>query len=72
MVKDLVFFCDSSSTHVLPIIFCDIQVIGGYRWRRFILDERRGFTDYSTVVLSGGWRPGFRASGRAKGLAAVE
>ncbi|MFS7915469.1 hypothetical protein Hanom_Chr02g00165691 [Helianthus anomalus] len=30
------------------------------------------FTDYSTAVPSGGWRSGFRASGRAKGLAAVE
>ncbi|MFS7963029.1 hypothetical protein Hanom_Chr08g00733371 [Helianthus anomalus] len=36
------------------------------------LDGRRDFTDYSTVVPSGRWRSGFRASGRAKGLATVE
>uniref|UniRef100_A0A251VRG7 Uncharacterized protein n=1 Tax=Helianthus annuus TaxID=4232 RepID=A0A251VRG7_HELAN len=48
------------------------QVKGKYGWRRFVLDGRRGFTDYSTVVPSSGWRSGFRASGRAKGLAAVE
>ncbi|MFS7910437.1 hypothetical protein Hanom_Chr02g00106351 [Helianthus anomalus] len=38
----------------------------------FVLDGRRGFTDYSIVVSLDGWRSGFRASGRAKGLAAVE
>ncbi|KAJ0601498.1 hypothetical protein HanRHA438_Chr00c01g0842611 [Helianthus annuus] len=43
-----------------------------YGWRRFVLDGRRGFTDYSSVVPSGGWRSGFRASERAKGLAVVE
>ncbi|MFS7932247.1 hypothetical protein Hanom_Chr04g00365601 [Helianthus anomalus] len=43
-----------------------------YGWRRFILDGRRGFTDYSTDVSSGGWRSGFRASRRANGLATVE
>ncbi|MFS8005388.1 hypothetical protein Hanom_Chr13g01236821 [Helianthus anomalus] len=64
--------CDPGSTRTLPIIFCGIQVKGEYGWRRFVLDERRGFTDYSTVVPSGGWRSGFRASERAKGLATVE
>ncbi|MFS7969043.1 hypothetical protein Hanom_Chr09g00804531 [Helianthus anomalus] len=43
-----------------------------YGWRRFVLDGMRGFIDYSTVVPSGGWRSGFRASRRAKGLAAIE
>ncbi|KAF5822984.1 hypothetical protein HanXRQr2_Chr01g0033321 [Helianthus annuus] len=61
-----------SSTLTLSIIFYGIQVKGKYGWRRFVLDGRRGFTDYSTVVPSSGWRSGFRASGRAKGLAAVE
>ncbi|MFS7949323.1 hypothetical protein Hanom_Chr06g00570191 [Helianthus anomalus] len=45
---------------------------GGYGWRRFVLYGRRGFTDYSIVVTSGGWRSGFRASGRGKGLTMVE
>ncbi|MFS8003361.1 hypothetical protein Hanom_Chr13g01213101 [Helianthus anomalus] len=45
---------------------------GEYGWRWFVLDWRRGFTDYSTVVHSGGWMLRFRASGRDKGLAAVE
>ncbi|MFS8031855.1 hypothetical protein Hanom_Chr17g01550831 [Helianthus anomalus] len=63
---------DSGSTITLPIIFCGIGVKGEYGWRRFVLDRRRSFTDYSTVVHSGGWRSGFRASGRTKGLAAVE
>ncbi|MFS7925594.1 hypothetical protein Hanom_Chr04g00286891 [Helianthus anomalus] len=45
---------------------------GEYGWRRSILDGRRGFTDYSTVVPSGGWMSGFRPSGRTKGLTAVE
>ncbi|MFS7984058.1 hypothetical protein Hanom_Chr11g00982041 [Helianthus anomalus] len=48
------FPCDPGSTPTLPIIFCGIQVKGEYGWRRFILDGRRGFTDYSTVVPSGG------------------
>ncbi|MFS7971625.1 hypothetical protein Hanom_Chr09g00835041 [Helianthus anomalus] len=43
-----------------------------YGWRRFVLDWRRGFTDYSNVVSSGGWRSGFPAFGRAKGLAAIK
>ncbi|MFS7962910.1 hypothetical protein Hanom_Chr08g00732021 [Helianthus anomalus] len=38
-----------------------------YGWRRFVLDERRGFNEYSTVMPSGGWRSGFRAFGRVKG-----
>ncbi|MFS7932770.1 hypothetical protein Hanom_Chr04g00371841 [Helianthus anomalus] len=37
------------------IIFCAIQVKSEYGWRRFNLDERRDFTDYSIVVPSGGW-----------------
>ncbi|MFS7977231.1 hypothetical protein Hanom_Chr10g00901631 [Helianthus anomalus] len=72
--------CDPGPTHTLPIIFFGIQVKGEYGWRRFVLDGwrrfvldgRRGFTDYSIVVSLDGWRSGFRASGRAKGLAAVE
>ncbi|MFS7979623.1 hypothetical protein Hanom_Chr10g00929881 [Helianthus anomalus] len=64
--------CDPGSTSTLLIIFCDIRVKGRYVWRRFVLDRRRGFTDYSTVVPSDGWRSGFRASVRAKGLTAVE
>ncbi|MFS7933406.1 hypothetical protein Hanom_Chr04g00379421 [Helianthus anomalus] len=64
--------CDSGSTTTLLIIFCDIRVKGEYRWHRFVLDGRRSFTDYSTVVPSSGWKSGFRASGRAKGLATVE
>ncbi|MFS8003820.1 hypothetical protein Hanom_Chr13g01218361 [Helianthus anomalus] len=64
--------CNPGSTPTLPIIFCSIQVKGEYGWRWFVLDGRRGFTDYSIVVPSGGWRSGFRASGRAKGLATVE
>ncbi|MFS7918335.1 hypothetical protein Hanom_Chr03g00199771 [Helianthus anomalus] len=63
---------DLDSIPTLSIIFCGIQVKGEYGWRRFVLDGRRGFTDYSNVVPSGGWRSGFCASGRAKGLAAVE
>ncbi|MFS7901739.1 hypothetical protein Hanom_Chr01g00003261 [Helianthus anomalus] len=63
---------DSSSTLIHPIIFCGIQVKSEYGWRRFVLDGRRRFTDYSTVVSSGGWRSGFRVSEKAKGLAAVE
>ncbi|KAF5822430.1 hypothetical protein HanXRQr2_Chr01g0026401 [Helianthus annuus] len=62
----------SGSTPTLPIIFCGIQVKGEYGWRRFVLDGRRGFTDYSTVMPSGGWMSGFRAYGRAKRLATVE
>ncbi|MFS7946207.1 hypothetical protein Hanom_Chr06g00533291 [Helianthus anomalus] len=64
--------CDPGSTLTLPIIFCGIQVMGEYGWCRFVLDGSRGFTDYSTVVPSGGWRLGLRASVRAKGLAVVE
>ncbi|KAJ0637566.1 hypothetical protein HanOQP8_Chr17g0675381 [Helianthus annuus] len=64
--------CDPGPTPTLPIIFFGIQVKGEYGWRRFVLDGRRGFTDYSIVVSLDGWRSGFRASGRAKGLAAVE
>ncbi|MFS7961484.1 hypothetical protein Hanom_Chr08g00715601 [Helianthus anomalus] len=41
-----------------PNIFCE------YGWRRFVFDGRRGFTDYPTVVPSGGWRSCFRVSGR--------
>ncbi|MFS7954955.1 hypothetical protein Hanom_Chr07g00636761 [Helianthus anomalus] len=63
---------DPSSTPTLPIIFCGIQVKGEYGWCRFVFDGRRGFIDYSTVVSSGRWTSGFRASGRAKGLVAVE
>ncbi|MFS7901203.1 hypothetical protein Hanom_Chr00s178887g01831341 [Helianthus anomalus] len=63
---------DTGSTLSLLIIFCCIQVNGEYGWRRFVLDGRRGFTDYSTVVFSGGWRSGFHRSRRAKGLAAIE
>ncbi|MFS7923681.1 hypothetical protein Hanom_Chr03g00263631 [Helianthus anomalus] len=64
--------CDPGPTQTLPIIFFGIQVKGEYGWRPFVLDGRRGFTDYSIVVSLDGWRSGFRASGRAKGLAAVE
>ncbi|MFS7950018.1 hypothetical protein Hanom_Chr06g00578451 [Helianthus anomalus] len=53
-------------------MFLVTQVKGEYGWRRIALDGRRVFTDYSTVVPSGGCRLGFRASGRVKGLAAVE
>ncbi|KAJ0481531.1 hypothetical protein HanIR_Chr13g0643541 [Helianthus annuus] len=35
------------------------------------MNGKRGFTDYSTVMHSGEWRSGFRASRRAKGLAAI-
>ncbi|KAJ0579019.1 hypothetical protein HanIR_Chr05g0254311 [Helianthus annuus] len=64
--------CDSVSILTLLIILCGIRVKSEYGWRRFDLDGRRGLTDYSTVVLSGGWRSGFRASGRDKGLTAIE
>ncbi|MFS8026561.1 hypothetical protein Hanom_Chr16g01488151 [Helianthus anomalus] len=64
--------CDPGSTPTLPIIFYRIQVKGEYGWRQFVLDGRRGFTDYSIVMPPGGWMSGFRASGRAKGLAAVK
>ncbi|MFS7910938.1 hypothetical protein Hanom_Chr02g00112081 [Helianthus anomalus] len=40
--------------------------------RLSVLNGRRGFTDYSIVVPSSGWRLGFRTSGRAKGLTAAE
>ncbi|MFS7987011.1 hypothetical protein Hanom_Chr11g01016981 [Helianthus anomalus] len=67
--------CDPALTPTLLIIFCGIQVKGKYGWRRFVLDGRlgftdgwrrfvfngrRGFNDYSTVVLSDGWRSGLR------------
>ncbi|MFS7991325.1 hypothetical protein Hanom_Chr12g01069441 [Helianthus anomalus] len=64
--------CDSDSTLTLSIIFYSIQVKGEYEWRRFVLDGRQGFTDYFIVMPSDGWRSGFRASMRVKGLAAVE
>ncbi|MFS8006486.1 hypothetical protein Hanom_Chr14g01249711 [Helianthus anomalus] len=64
--------CDPCLTPTLLIILCGIQVKGEYGWRRFVLDGRQGFTDYSTVVPLGRWRLGFCTSGRAKGLAAVE
>ncbi|MFS8023307.1 hypothetical protein Hanom_Chr16g01449931 [Helianthus anomalus] len=64
--------CDSGSTLTLPIIFCGIKVKSECGWRRFVLDGMRGFTDYSIAVPLGRWRLGFRASERAKGLAAVE
>ncbi|MFS7993106.1 hypothetical protein Hanom_Chr12g01090171 [Helianthus anomalus] len=50
--EKLVISCDQGSTHILLIIFYGIQVKGEYRWRRFILDRRQDFTDYSTVVPS--------------------
>ncbi|MFS7973076.1 hypothetical protein Hanom_Chr09g00852341 [Helianthus anomalus] len=58
--------CDSGPIPTLLIIFCGIQVKSEYGWRRFDLDERRGFTDYSTVMPSGGWRSGFRACGESQ------
>ncbi|MFS7889151.1 hypothetical protein Hanom_Chr00s000003g01603531 [Helianthus anomalus] len=51
----------------LLIILCDIQVKSEYGWRRFDLDDRQGFTDYSTAVPSDGWMFGFRASGESQG-----
>ncbi|MFS8008314.1 hypothetical protein Hanom_Chr14g01271251 [Helianthus anomalus] len=53
-------------------MLCGIQVMGEYGWCWFILDRMRGFTDFTSAVPSGGWMLGFHASGRAKGLAAVE
>ncbi|MFS7968855.1 hypothetical protein Hanom_Chr09g00802401 [Helianthus anomalus] len=70
--KRLVVPCDPGSTPTLYIIFYGIQVMCEYGWRRFVLDGRRCFTDYSTVVPSGGWRSTFCATGGVKGLAAVE
>ncbi|MFS7935246.1 hypothetical protein Hanom_Chr05g00401221 [Helianthus anomalus] len=61
--------CDSGSTFTLPVIYCSIQLKGKYRWCRFILDRRRGLTDYSTLMPSQ-WMSGFRTSGRGKRLAA--
>ncbi|KAJ0636225.1 hypothetical protein HanOQP8_Chr17g0659531 [Helianthus annuus] len=46
--------------------------VGRIRMALFRLGWETRFTDYSTVVPSDGWRSGFRASGRAKGLALVE
>ncbi|MFS7940623.1 hypothetical protein Hanom_Chr05g00466621 [Helianthus anomalus] len=71
-IEKLDVLCDSGSTPLHLVIFYGIQVKHEYGWRQFVLDRMRGFTDYSTVVPSGGWRSGFRVSGRAKGLAAVE
>ncbi|MFS7964486.1 hypothetical protein Hanom_Chr08g00750931 [Helianthus anomalus] len=65
------FSCNLRSILTFSIIFCGIQVKGEYVWRRFVLDGRRGFPDYSTVVPSDGWRPGFHASVGDKGLTAV-
>ncbi|MFS7998519.1 hypothetical protein Hanom_Chr12g01154821 [Helianthus anomalus] len=70
--EKFIVLCDPGSTLNLSIIFCVIQVKAEYAWRRFVLDGRRVFTDYSTVVPLGGWRSGFRASREAKGLAAVK
>ncbi|MFS8003169.1 hypothetical protein Hanom_Chr13g01210731 [Helianthus anomalus] len=64
--------CDLGSTPTLPIILCGIQVKSEYGWRRFVLDRRRSFIDYSIVVPSCGCMSGFRASGRVKRLVAVE
>ncbi|MFS7902405.1 hypothetical protein Hanom_Chr01g00010911 [Helianthus anomalus] len=61
---------DPDSTLTLHIILCGIQVKGEYGWRWFVLDGRRAFTGYSTVMPSNGWRSGFLPSGRAKWLAA--
>ncbi|MFS7914390.1 hypothetical protein Hanom_Chr02g00152791 [Helianthus anomalus] len=49
------------------IILCGIKVKGEYGWRRFVMDGRRGFTNYSTVVPLGEWRSGFRVYERANG-----
>ncbi|MFS7904613.1 hypothetical protein Hanom_Chr01g00038151 [Helianthus anomalus] len=46
--------CNPSSTLTLPTILCGIQVKGKYEWRRFVLDGRRDFTDYSIGVPSDG------------------
>ncbi|MFS8017079.1 hypothetical protein Hanom_Chr15g01376041 [Helianthus anomalus] len=35
---------------------------------QFDLDGKRGFTDYTSVVSSGGWRSGFRGSGESQGV----
>ncbi|MFS7999975.1 hypothetical protein Hanom_Chr12g01172941 [Helianthus anomalus] len=48
-------------------LLCGIQVKSKYGWRWFDLDEKRGFTDYSTIVPSGRWRLGFRASEESQG-----
>ncbi|MFS7915671.1 hypothetical protein Hanom_Chr02g00168001 [Helianthus anomalus] len=64
--KNIGILCDLGSIPTL-IIFCGIQVKSEYGWRRFDLDGRRGFIDYSTVVPPGGWRSGFRASGESQG-----
>ncbi|KAF5758181.1 putative transcription factor BES/BZR family [Helianthus annuus] len=48
------------------------KVKSEYGWHRFDLDGRRVFTDYSTIVSSGGWRSGFHTSGSAKGLATIK
>ncbi|MFS7948583.1 hypothetical protein Hanom_Chr06g00561621 [Helianthus anomalus] len=44
---------DPGSTPTLAIIFCGIQVKGEYGWCRFVLDERRGFTDYFSCLRTG-------------------
>ncbi|MFS7931686.1 hypothetical protein Hanom_Chr04g00358861 [Helianthus anomalus] len=64
--KDLMFLVALVRLLLFPVFFCGIQVKGEYGCR-FILDERRDFTDYSTVMNSDRWRLGFRAPGRAKG-----
>ncbi|MFS7910462.1 hypothetical protein Hanom_Chr02g00106611 [Helianthus anomalus] len=60
--KELVFIVNSGLILTLLIIFCNMQLKSEYGWRWFDLDERRDFIDYSTLVTSGGWRSGFRAS----------
>ncbi|MFS7931029.1 hypothetical protein Hanom_Chr04g00351171 [Helianthus anomalus] len=64
--------CDLSSTPTLPITFCGIQVKGEYGWRRFVLDGRRAFTDYSTVIPFGRVEVGFSRIWESRGLMAVE
>ncbi|MFS8031113.1 hypothetical protein Hanom_Chr17g01541941 [Helianthus anomalus] len=54
VVKRLDIPCDLGSTLTLPIIFCGIQVKGEDGWRLFVLAGGEVFTDYSTVVSSGG------------------
>ncbi|MFS8025359.1 hypothetical protein Hanom_Chr16g01474011 [Helianthus anomalus] len=52
--EKLSVFCDTGSTPTFLTIFCGIQVKDEYGWRRFVLDGRRHFTDYSTIVSSNG------------------
>ncbi|KAM0064040.1 hypothetical protein Hdeb2414_s0003g00097991 [Helianthus debilis subsp. tardiflorus] len=65
--KELVFLVTLGLILTLLVIFWGIQVKSEYGWRRFDLDERQGFTDYSIVVHSSGWRSGFRASRESQG-----